>query len=147
MAWTKFFTPLGLAALAACTSIGASIALADGGGRTYKIEVTNLTAAQTFTPVLAASHKGNVKLFTPGLPASVPLEELAEGGSTAALTLMLAGMPGVRDVVTGGAVPPGVTETLTVITSGRFDHVSIAAMLVPTNDAFVAVNGVRWVFT
>lgn len=80
MARTRFLTPLRLAALAVCASIGSTVALADGGARKYKIEVTNLTAAQTFTPVLAASHKSNVKLFTPGMPSSVPLEELAEGG-------------------------------------------------------------------
>jgi hypothetical protein len=50
----------------------------------------------------------------------------------------------IGDVTDSGApLGPGESVTISVETSGKFKYVSVAAMLVPTNDAFVAVNGVR----
>jgi hypothetical protein len=84
-----------------------------------------------------------VTLFTLGEPASVPLEVLAEAGDTGPLGEMLAAMPDVLEVTSSGAVlPPGRSVTVTVKTQGEFDHVSVAAMLIPTNDGFFAINGV-----
>lgn len=53
-------------------------------GPRYEVTVTNLTRGQQFTPILVASHKEGVKLFTLGRPASVELEFLAEDGGTGA---------------------------------------------------------------
>jgi peroxiredoxin len=65
-------------------------------------------------------------------------------------------MPEVKDVVTSTPPPPasnlidpGESITLRVETSGAFDHVSLGAMLIPTNDAtpFRAIQDetrVRW---
>lgn len=117
---------------------------AQRGGPRFEITVTNLTAAQVFTPIIAASHRQGVRLFAPGEMASVELEVLAEGGDTAPLMTALANSPRVRDVVTApGPLPPGQSMTLVVRTGGGFDHVSLTSMLVPTNDAFFAVNGVE----
>jgi hypothetical protein len=114
------------------------------GGAHYEVTITNLTSGQIFTPILVASHKAGVNLFMGGQPASVELEQLAEGGDTSPLAQLLAGMPEVLDTTDSGAVlPPGQSVTLTVETQGQFDHVSVAAMLVPTNDGFFAVNGVE----
>ncbi len=53
-------------------------------------------------------------------------------------------MPEVRDAVTsGGLTNPGASTTLTVKTGAGFDHISVAAMLIPTNDGFFAINGVE----
>jgi hypothetical protein len=53
-------------------------------------------------------------------------------------------MPGVKDVQSSGALlPPGESVTIRVQTLGQFDHVSLASMLIPTNDGFVALNGVE----
>jgi hypothetical protein len=113
----------------------------ESSGRRFSITVTNLTAGQTFTPILAASHQAGVKLFTLGSPASVPLEILAEAGDVAPLRALLSSSPKVLDTTDSGApLPPGASVTLFVSTRGSFDHVSVAAMLVPTNDGFFAVN-------
>ena len=114
----------------------------------YAVTVTNLTRAQTFTPVLAASHKEGVSLFTLGEPASPELAILAEEGATGLLATALLADPRVRDVANsgpppGGFVLPGESKTVTVEAGGGFDHVSVAAMLIPTNDGFFALNGVR----
>jgi hypothetical protein len=111
--------------------------------RSYEVTVTNITNGQVFTQFVLASHRSGVKLFTLGEPASEALEALAEGGETDPLALALEATPGVLDVaVADGPLPPGESVTLVVETRGRFDHVSLAAMLVPTNDAFTALNDV-----
>jgi hypothetical protein len=113
-------------------------------GPSYEVTVTNLTRGQVFTPILVASHKARISLFTLGQPASQELESLAEAGDTAPLKALLSAMSEVKDVTDSGApLPPGHSVTLTVKITGQFDHVSVAAMLVPTNDGFFALNGME----
>jgi len=107
----------------------------------YEVTVTNLTRGQQFTPILVASHKAGVRLFELGTPASPQLKTLAEEGNVAPMTALLLGNPNVRDVVnSGGLLNPGKSVTQRVSTLGGFDNVSVAAMLIPTNDGFFAVN-------
>ena len=107
-----------------------------------QVTITNLTAAQTFTPIMVASHKAGVTLFTLGQPASTDLEHVAEAGDLSELEATLSANPDVKDVVDSGApLGPGQSVTLTVTSGGSFDHVSVAAMLIPTNDGFFALNG------
>ena len=111
--------------------------------REYEVTVTNLTRGQTFTPILVASHKEGASLLTLGNPASSELAILAEEGNTAPLTSLLSGMADVKDVADSGALlNPGASVTVSVQAGGKFDHVSVAAMLIPTNDGFFALNGV-----
>jgi len=117
------------------------------GGR-YEVTVTNLTRGQQFTPILVASHRDGVRLFNMGEPASPQLAVLAEEGDPTQLANLLSGMREVKDVVTGpfsedGVINPGKSMTLTVRAPYPFDHVSVASMLFPTNDAFFALNGVE----
>ncbi len=111
----------------------------------YAVRVTNLTRGQTFTPILVATHRTGVRLFELGQPASAPLATLAEEGNTAPLAALLSGMAGVLDVVSSGGalLPPGESVTIMVRTEGSFDRVSLASMLIPTNDGFFALNGVE----
>jgi len=119
-------------------------ALAGGPSRSFSVTITNLTRGQSFTPILVASHKAAVKLFTPGNPASPELAALAEGGNTVPLAMLLMGMGDVLDVAdSGGLLLPGASVTVTVETKGKFNHVSVASMLIPTNDAFFALNGIK----
>ncbi len=107
----------------------------------FEVTVTNLTRGQQFTPILVASHKAGVRLFELGSPASPQLKTLAEEGNVAPMTALLLGSPNVRDVVnSGGLLDPGKSVTQRVSTLGSFDNVSVAAMLIPTNDGFFAVN-------
>ncbi len=46
-------------------------------------------------------------------------------------------------VSTTGLLNPGASVTMTVAAGGNFDHLSVAAMLIPTNDAFFSLNGVE----
>ncbi len=90
-----------------------------------------------------AAHKKGVKLFTPGAAASEELSMLAEGGATDPLADALLMDQRVGDVASsGGLLGPGETVTVHVPAAKKFNHVSLAAMLIPTNDAFIALNGV-----
>ncbi len=113
-------------------------------GVQYEVTITNVTRGQVFTPIVIASHKEGFHLFSAGQAASEEIERLAEGGETAALETFLTGNPNVLEVVNSGApLPPGQSATVMVDTRGQFDHLSVASMLVPTNDAFFALNGVE----
>ena len=110
----------------------------------FEVTITNVTRGQTFTPVLVASHLAGVHLFTPGQPASEELAILAESGNVTPLADLLESLPEVLKVTdTGTTLGPGQTVTITVVTRGAFDHISVAAMLIPTNDGFFALNGVQ----
>jgi Spondin_N len=110
----------------------------------YQVTITNLTRGQVFTPILVATHQEGVRLFELGQPASVELEILAEAGDTGPLSTALRARDDVLEVADSGSpLPPGHSVTLAVRTTARFDHVSVAAMLVPTNDGFFAINGVE----
>ncbi len=110
----------------------------------FEVTVTNVTRDQQFTPILVASHKRNVRLFELGKAASPGLQIVAEEGDVIPLTDALLAMPGVLDVTNSGALlDPGASAEIKVRTRGAFNHVSVAAMLIPTNDGFFALNGAR----
>lgn len=113
-------------------------------GQRFEVTVTNLTRGQQFTPILVASHREGLTLFTEGSPASRELATLAEEGDTGPLMAQLRGRRDVREVVTSpGLLNPGATATIVVAAGGPFDHLSVAAMLIPTNDTFFSLNGVE----
>jgi len=121
----------------AATSEATSVATA-----TYEVTVTNLTAAQIMSPVLLVNHDDTVDVFEPGQAASTGLGQLAEEGDASLLMDSLTNDPGVGNLRLGtGALLPGASETLTFDASGRF--VSLASMLVTTNDAFAGIDSFR----
>jgi len=112
--------------------------------RAFEVTVTNITKGEIFTPIMVASHQHGVKLFEIGEPVDQDLEILAEGGNTGPLSTSLLSSGLALDVVTaGGPLLPGHSVTLQVMTNKKNAHVSVASMLVPSNDAFFAVNGIH----
>ncbi len=112
--------------------------------QTYNVTVTNLTASQIFTPLLFVSHSPAVSLFQVGESASVELEEVAEGGSTMALSDFLGASGMVADIQAATDVlAPGQSVTMPLTTAAGMNDISVVGMLIPTNDAFVALNGVE----
>ncbi len=137
-------------ALFATALVGLFPVLGADDMHTYEVTITNLTRGQRFTPVLVASHKEGVKLFQLGSQASPQLRTIAEEGDPGPLAALLRSNPDVKEVVISPAPPPvsnlvdpGETITLTVRAGGQFNHFSVAAMLIPTNDAFFALNGME----
>lgn len=134
---------LGLSAILMAFAMPPAQADDDTDTAVYEIHVTNVTRGQSFTPIMVAVHKAGVKLFALGQPASKELAALAEGGDTGPLSGVLTANPDVLEVITlPGLLAPGKTAVARIRTSGRFNHVSAAAMLIPTNDAFFALNDV-----
>jgi hypothetical protein len=116
------------------------------GGSRFEVTVTNLTKGQEFAPILVASHREGFRLFKLGEPVSPEMAILAEEGFPGPLAGVLSGMPEVKDVVTSplnqeGTPDPGTSLTLTVKAPYPFNHISVAAMIVPTNDGFFAIDG------
>ncbi|HRX62763.1 MAG TPA: spondin domain-containing protein [Candidatus Competibacter sp.] len=120
-----------------------SIQARSDNGVMYEVTITNLTRGSLFTPILVASHRSGVSLFALGEPASAELAMVAEGGNVEPLAQALRADSRVVDVAnSGGLLEAGQSVTVQVIAQGA-DHVSLAAMIVPTNDGFIALNGVE----
>jgi len=109
----------------------------------YEVTITNITSGQTFTPILVASHKKSVNLFTLGTAASQELEELAEGGATGPLAAVLMSNSKVKDVTDSGALLGPGQSVMIEVSAKKASRISVAAMLVPTNDTFMALNNAK----
>lgn len=132
----------GLAALC-LAAVTAAPALADPV-RTYEVTVTNLTHQQQITPLLLATHRPDLALFRLGKAASGELRALAEDGNVAPLRGVLDGSPSVTATEAGNALlDPGKSVTFQIRGDALRDRLSVAAMLIPTNDAFVALDAVE----
>ena len=107
----------------------------------YEVTITNLTPGQTFTPQLVVTHTAGFRMFRLGDPASEALEIMAEGGDTAPL-VDEAGNDAIDAVTIDGLLGPGETSS-TTISGAPGEWISIGAMLIPTNDTFVALQRTR----
>ena len=115
-----------------------------GYGRKYEITITNITRGQIFSPPVAISHKWGFQLFELGAPAADWLSQLAEDGLPGPLIDHVSGLQSVLDTdVAPGPVLPGGTATLYLVAKGSFKYISVAGMLVSSNDAFLAVTNKR----
>lgn len=107
----------------------------------YKISITNITKGQTFTPILAATHKPRVSFFSLGEMASNELVAIAEGGNIAPLKEVLDTTHAVGSTATSeGLLGPGETAVIMIDGGYQFKKLSLVAMLLPTNDTFVAID-------
>jgi hypothetical protein len=111
------------------------------GEKMIEVKITNLSAKVVLTPPIVAASKGQITVFQLTETASVALEMLAEGGSTAELAMMFEEHNASVSQATE-AIPPGQTLTLYVY-GKRYSRISLASMILPTNDGFVAMNSKR----
>jgi hypothetical protein len=114
------------------------------GGRQYEVTITNVTKGQTFTPILVATHSRYVSIFEAGEPAGDELEILAEAGDTGPMTEALLELGRqVGDVETSaGLRGPGESVTVKVRAGRGHRSLSVAAMLIPTNDTFLGATSI-----
>ena len=127
------------ALIAAGFAMSSSAALAQNT-TTYEVTITNLTPGQTFTPQMVLTHTADFRMFEIGQPASIGLEELAEGGNPSSL-IDEAANDSIDAQVAGDLLGPGETVTVQVQgRRGRNAYLSVAAMLIPTNDTFMALS-------
>jgi hypothetical protein len=113
--------------------------------RDINVTITNLTNGIYFTPLLVAVHGADTHLFQTGQKATSSLQAMAEGGDTSGLIndIEMAGGTYVQDPASG-LLPPGGSTTADLYVKGnRNSHLSITAMLLPTNDGFVGLDAVN----
>lgn len=105
------------------------------------ITITNLTHGTYFTPLLVSAHSGGNHLFQPGVAATSHLQAMAEGGAISGLASDMAAIGAdSTENPAGGLLAPGVSTHFSMSTASGNDHLSITAMLLPTNDGFVGLN-------
>ena len=116
-----------------------------------EVRVENISAGSGYelvlTPVAWALHSASARLFTPGSPASPGLERLAEDGNPMPLAESLGadadvGASGVQAMPDGaddaGPIFPGGSYTFEVVPDADHRFLSLASMVVPSNDTFLA---------
>jgi hypothetical protein len=139
------------AAVAAVTALGAAPAADANRADTFEVTFTDLTSGQPLTPAVAATHRGRNELFRVGDRASFGLKEIAENGNNAPMLSRLASDGDVSDSIEapGGPLVPagtpgdamfGQSTTFTLTTDRGANRLSLAAMLICTNDGFTGVN-------
>ena len=132
------------AGLLAFSLISTPVFADDNDHKMYAVTITNITAGVSFTPLLVITHKAGHPVFKLGDPASPELVRIAEGGDTMPLQekLLKSGM--AYDAASSdGLLGPGESVTLHVKSKGNYKYFSIAAMLLPTNDGVIAINGMK----
>lgn len=109
------------------------------------VSVTNLTRGTWFTPLLVSAHPASFKSFTEGAAASTQIQGVAEAGDISGVQAQLpSGAAKVIDP-NGGPLKPGGTATSPTFQGGAGtanSQLTILAMLVPTNDGFMALNAI-----
>ena len=154
---TQLFTVV--AASAALILTFALPAASDDGPdlRTYRVTLVNLTDGQPFSPPVAATHRRGIHMFQVGGFASNQLAAIAQGGDQGPMFQLFNGAPGVTQAVDIGAPltrtgkvadppgPPGpfVDSATFQITARAGDRLSLATMLICTNDGFLGLDSVR----
>lgn len=124
----------------ACSSGG------DGSPETsvYRITVANLTNNQPLSPPVVVLHVPGYTAWRAGSAASEALERLAESGETEAFIAQAEADANVRATAAGSEpIGPGGSSSVEIEVSRDSDlHLSFAAMLVNTNDAFTGMTDV-----
>lgn len=103
------------------------------------VKILNLTNGTYFTPLVFAAHDSSADVFEVGTEASAELAAIAEGGDISGLVTALDGIAAVAENPAGGLLGPAQDATASLNT-GDYEYLSIAAMILPTNDAFVGLD-------
>jgi len=111
----------------------------------YDVKIQNLTKGVYLTPFIVAAHSEGSALFTPGDAASSSLQMMAEGGDISGLVSDFSNTSAtVIENPAAGLLAPGASTMFMVDTGTSADqmYLSLAAMMLPTNDGFAALNKV-----
>jgi hypothetical protein len=108
----------------------------------YRITLTNLTHAQPLAPMAIILHGDAYMAWEAGEAASNALETLAESGSPAELIQAASQDADVIATASGtDVILPGAAESVDIqAETGKSLQLSVATMLVNTNDAFGGIS-------
>ena len=153
----------GAVALTACADPGptesSQSSLTDAGAdqvaaaatHRYRVTLQNLTSGQVFSPGVAATHTKDASVWAPGAAASGGIRLIAEDGLETTAVAELTGAPGIFDVVdiasptnrVGGGAPLPNPQTFEITAAANANRLSLAVMLICTNDGFAGLSGVK----
>lgn len=129
-----------------------SLSLSGGDVRVYEVTLENLTTGQPFSPGVVATHRKKRHVFEAGHPATEGIRLIAENGDPSVAVADLSGTRGFHDVqattapvgcVGCGGPPFPTTLTVQVTARGNANRLSLAVMLICTNDGFTGLDGVK----
>ncbi len=114
----------------------------------YEVTIENLTPGQPFSPPVVATHRRSANLFRMGRLASPEIEAIAEDGDASGAAALLRGWAQTADVVSlgvpltpNGSTAGGFSDTITFeILARPGDRLSLATMLICTNDGFAGLD-------
>ena len=130
-------TSLTLAALPFVAAMSASNVMAE----VIDVKVTNLTQGMYYTPLLITAHADTTDFFEIGDSASAEIQAMAEGGDISGLVTLADNAGAVSsENPASGVLAPAASTSVTDMATGANDRLTIVAMLLPTNDAFVALD-------
>lgn len=113
----------------------------------YDVTIENLTGTQPFTPAIIATHRSAAQLFATGAAASPEIQSVAENGDVPGLVQWWHDNPDASHVaVAFGAgehppIMPGESSTITIVADRGASYLSVASMLICTNDGFTGGAG------
>ncbi|MDX1430708.1 MAG: spondin domain-containing protein [Rhodothermales bacterium] len=119
------------------------------GAGEYEVTIINMSHSQPFSPGVVVTHDGTASVFSSGSAASEGIREIAENGNPGPAFDALNGAPGVSEVVNTGAPVftkngPGSDKLTLMISAGEgAEYLSMAIMLICTNDGFVGLDTVE----
>ena len=120
-----------------------AIALASSAtmAQELSVTVTNLTQGLYFTPVLTAAHSSDSHIFMAGEMASDELQAMAEGGDISGLSSVLMNAnANVNENPAAGLLAPATSASFSLSTDSANTHLSLAAMVLPSNDGFAGLD-------
>ncbi|MEO6528729.1 MAG: spondin domain-containing protein [Gemmatimonadaceae bacterium] len=117
----------------------------------YQVTIENLTTGQVFSPGVIATHTKKASVWEVGAPASAGIRSIAEDGMEATAVSELSGAPGVYAAIStlapinriGGPAGLPRSRTFTIYASADANRLSVAVMLICTNDGFTGLSGVK----
>ncbi len=113
-------------------------------GHTYTITIENLTDGQPFSPGVVTTHTRGMHLFEVGATASSGIRDIAESGNPSTAVSELNESDAAHDVVaTGSPIGPGRSLTVEIEGRANANRLSLAVMLVCTNDGFTGVDHIK----
>ncbi len=124
--------------LAASLLSSSSIMAAD-----LTLQFTNLTHGSHFTPLIVSAHNSG-NLFSVGHSATANLQAMAEGGDISGLVSdMNAISANVVADPAAGLMAPGQSISFDMTIDNSNTLLSVAAMVLPTNDGFVGLDALQ----
>lgn len=111
--------------------------------QSYELSVTNLSNSQPLSPLAVVLHSQSYSGWTIGEQAGDGLEQLAEGGDNSQFLSDATGASAIATFSGDGVVAPGETGRVDLSVNSSTDlKLTVATMLVNTNDAFAGRGGI-----